>query len=54
MFTFSIHQKRERENKREKRLDKMFFTDSYCEKCSLQFDEISIFKLHLSIVHKEI
>ena len=41
---------RERETTRERK--KWSFTDSYCEKCSLQFDKRSIFKMHLSIVHK--
>ena len=35
------------------KIDKMTFTDLYCEKCSLQFDKISIFNMHFSIVHKD-
>ena len=27
--------------------------DSYCVKCSLQFDKKIIFNMHMSIVHKE-
>ena len=36
-----------------KKITKMVLTDLYCEKCSLQFDKLSIFKMHLSIVHKK-
>ena len=50
-----IYISKERETSGEKkRLVKVYFTDSCCEKCSLQFDKRSIFKMHLSIVHKEI
>ena len=27
--------------------------DSYCTKCSLQFGNMTVYKMHLSIVHKE-
>ena len=31
----------------------MSVRDWYCSRCSLQFDKISIFVIHLPIVHKE-
>ena len=31
----------------------MSLMDSYCVKCSLQFDKKIIFNMHMSIVHKE-
>ena len=31
----------------------MSLLDSYCVKCSLQFDKKIIFNMHMSIVHKE-
>ena len=31
----------------------MNLSNSYCVRCSLQFDKKSIFDMHLSIVHKE-
>ena len=31
----------------------MSLIDSYCVKCSLQFDKRIIFDMHMSIVHKE-
>ena len=27
--------------------------DMYCTKCSLQFGKMSVYRMHLSIVHKE-
>ena len=31
----------------------MSLMDSYCVKCSLQFDKRIIFDMHMSIMHKE-
>ena len=27
--------------------------DSYCTKCSLQFGNVAVYNMHMSIVHKE-